>query len=298
VRTFKRFVGIDWSGAKGATQSGIQVAEIEANAAGPRLIRPPNGRKWSRSGAMEYITQLNDKPTLVGIDFAFSVPWNFGGAQFDARQVTDVRALWALVDSICDGTPDLYAGPVWTAPDSPFRPYIFHHHTKHRGELYYRLKRRKVEHLEGNAISVYHMAGPQVGAGSFSGMRMLHRLTSSHREGIAIWPFDVVDGAKTAVVEIYPSLFYRKAGARRPTSNDLIGSNHAEIDKTLGYYDAERTVNFDDCRSVDQSDALIAAAALRKLANSLAFKIPASQDFDLREGWIFGFPLGGYSVPA
>jgi hypothetical protein len=42
---------------------------------------------------------------------------------------------------------------------------------------------------------------------------------------------------------------------------------------------------------LDQSDALIAAAALRKLANKLAFKFQPSPNFDLREGWIFGLPL-------
>jgi hypothetical protein len=291
VKSFKRFVGIDWSGAKGATQAGIQIAEIEANSVAPRLISPPNGRKWSRSGVMEFIAGLVHEPTLVGIDFAFSVPWSTDGAVIGARHVNDVRSLWALVETICDGTPDLYAGPVWTAPDSPFRPYIFHHQTNHKGERYYRSNRRQVENLEGNAISVYHMAGPQVGAGSFSGMRMLHQITKFHREAVAIWPFDIVDGTRTAVVEIYPSFFYRKAGARRPTGKDLIESNYAVIDKTLNYYGATRTGDFDVCRSVDQSDALIAAAALRKLTNKLAFKFQPSPNFDLREGWIFGLPL-------
>jgi hypothetical protein len=59
----------------------------------------------------------------------------------------------------------------------------------------------------------------------------------------------------------------------------------------LNYYGATRTADFDVCRSVDQSDALIAAAALRKLANKLAFKFQPSPNFDLREGWIFGLPL-------
>jgi hypothetical protein len=298
MNIFKRFVGIDWSGAKGATQSGIQLAEIEANALAPRLIRAPNGRKWSRSDVMEFIAQLRDTPTLVGIDFAFSVPWSTGGDLFGAHHVSDVRSLWALVESICDGTPHLYAGPVWTATNSPFRPYIFHHHTKHTGEHYDRRNRREVEKLEGNAISVYHMVGPQVGAGSFSGMRMLHHVAKSREKAIAIWPFDVVDGTKTAVVEIYPSFFYRKAGARRPNNNDLKGSNYAEIDKVLSYYGAARAADFDVCRSVDQADALISAAALRKLADNAAFESPESRNFDLREGWIFGFPLDGSLLPA
>jgi hypothetical protein len=285
MNQFGRFVGIDWSGAKGASHRGIQVAEIESNSCCPRLRAAPNGRRWSRSDIIEYIGKLQDKPTLVGIDFAFSVPWD-KGSKF-ARELSDAKALWSLVDSICVGTPHLYAGPVWTAEDSPFRPFIFHYETGHKGERYDRKNRRVVERREGNAISVYHMAGPQVGASSFSGMRTLHHLTKSYGETVAIWPFDKVDCTKTTVVEIYPSFFYRKAGAKRPSSNDLQASNYAEIDRALKYYRAERGIE-DVYRSVDQVDAVIAAAALKRLADEASFEIPASVDLDLREGWIFG----------
>jgi hypothetical protein len=81
--------------------------------------------------------------------------------------------------------------------------------------------------------------------------------------------------------------FYRKAGARRPSSNDLKALNFAEIDKTLKYYRAEREIE-DVYRSVDEVDALIAAAALSKLADEASLRIPAGADLDLREGWIFG----------
>jgi hypothetical protein len=282
---FGRFVGIDWSGAKGASHRGIQVAEIEANSRYPRLKSAPNGRRWSRFDIIEYIGNLRDMPTLVGIDFAFSVPWD-KDSEF-VRELSDAPALWSLVDSICVGTPHLYAGPVWTVEDSPFRPFIFHYETRHKGERYSRENRRVVEKREGNAISVYHMAGPQVGASSFSGMRMLHHLVKSHGGTVAIWPFDKLDCTKTTVVEIYPSFFYRKAGARRPSSNDLKALNFAEIDKTLKYYRAEREIE-DVYRSVDEVDALIAAAALSKLADEASLRIPAGADLDLREGWIFG----------
>jgi len=290
---FRRFVGIDWSGAKASTQSGIQVAEIAADAASPRLIGPPIGSKWSRRGVMEHIVQLSDQPTLVGLDFAFSVPWGGSNELLEQGHVRGVRALWALIDRLCDDAPHLYAGPIWTATDSPFRPYIFHHQSKHRGRLYDRHNLREVDKREGNAISVYHMVGPQVGAGSFAGMRMLHQITKAHGDDVAIWPFDVVDGTKTAVVEIYPSFFYRRAGARRPKSSDLAKSSYGEIDRAMSYYGAKRSRETDVCRSVDQADALISAAALKRLANGNAFESPKSQNFDLREGWIFGVPFDG-----
>ncbi len=286
---FERFVGIDWSGAKGAAQSGIQIAELEVNSTSPRLKCAPKARNWSRPDVMEYIGQLNDRPTLIGIDFAFSVPWDDGTPL--SLRVSDARALWALIDLLCDGTPHLYAGPVWTDTNSPFRPYIFHHQTGYRGECYDRKNRREVERLEGNAISVYHMAGPQVGASSFSGMRMLHHLKMIHGEAVAIWPFDKVDFTKTPIFEIYPSYFYRMAAAKRPSRSDLRGSNYAEIDKALSYYGATRAAD-NLVRSVDQADALIAAAALGRLANNFDFEIPAGHGLDVREGWIFGFPFG------
>jgi hypothetical protein len=283
---FGRFVAIDWSGAKGARHAGIQIAEIEVGSAECRLVAPTSGGRWSRPEVIDYIVKLNDKPTLVGIDFAFSIPWD--NDLVGPRQIGDVRALWAFVDGLCDQTPHLYAGPVWTGEQSPFRPYILH--TKHRGERYRRNYRRKVDDVEGKAISIYHMIGAQVGAGSFSGMRMLHKIATCHGKSIAIWPFDAIEEAKTTVVEIYPSFFYRKAGVERPRRLDLLASNYDALDRALSFYDGRRQCGI-VCRSVDQADALVAAAALRKLADSAAFMYPECEGFDRREGWIFGVPV-------
>jgi hypothetical protein len=283
---FERFVAIDWSGAKGARHAGIQIAEAELGQTECRLVFPANGERWSRPEVIDYIVKLGEKPTLVGIDFAFSIPWD--NDLLGPRQIGDVRALWALVESLCAKVPDFYAGPVWTSEQSPFRPYILH--AKHRGQHYRRSYRRKVDDVEGKAISIYHMIGAQVGAGSFSGMRMLHRIATHHGKSVAIWPFDSIEKAKTTIVEIYPSFFYRRAGVDRPRRLDLLASNHDELDRALSFYDGRRQRGV-ACRSVDQADALVAAAALRKLADSAAFMYPESRGFDRREGWIFGVPV-------
>ncbi len=282
---FERFVAIDWSGAKGSRQAGIQVALAETTSEDCRLALPSHPGNWSRSDVMDYITGLGDKSTMVGIDFAFSVPWQ---NEFPERHgITDVRQLWALVEKLCQETPHLYAGPVWTAGQSPFRPYIFHHQSGHRGDRYRRTNLRKVDQVEGAAISIYHMTGTQVGAGSFAGMRMLHRLATCHAETVAIWPFDAIAPGKTVIVEIYPSFFYREAGLRRPLRSDLRSSNHDALDQALRFYGGRRREGL-VCRSVDQADALVAAAALRFLAGTSAFAELDSTDFDRREGWIFG----------
>ena len=115
---FTRFVAIDWSGAKGRTQSGIQVAEIGRESSFPRLLPSPNGRKWSRQDVAELITGPAAKPTLFGLDFAFSVPWRESCGR--PRQVKDTKELWALVDLLCIGAPHMYAGPIWTSAEAHF----------------------------------------------------------------------------------------------------------------------------------------------------------------------------------
>jgi len=286
---FNRFVGIDWSGARGARQAGIQVAEIKSVEASPRLIDPPSGKKWGRCDVLNYIVGLNE-PTLVGIDFAFSIPSYSIAELFRSERCDDVRTLWARVDCLCEGSPHLYAGPVWRAPESPFLPYIFHHQSGHPGALYRRDNLREVDRREGKAISIFHMVGPQVGAGSFAGMRMLHQLTTRHGDRVAIWPFDDVDDSKTTVVEVYPSFLYRMVGATRPTTTELARGSHDRLEKAVRSYEAKLSEL--SRLSVDQADALISAVALRRLARRAnVFEIPARRDVDPREGWIFGFPL-------
>jgi hypothetical protein len=290
---FRRFVGIDWSGAAGEAQHGIQVAEIEMGWAAPRLIRPRSGGPWSRRAVMELILAAGKAPTLFGIDFAFSIPWDETDDLFRLTGLKDARGLWELVDDRCRDAPHLYAGPIWSAADSPFRPYIFHHGSQHRGARYSRTRKRQVDLLAGDAISIYHMVGPQVGAGSFAGMRMLHGLAQAAGSGVAIWPFQPIDRAAHAVVEIYPSLFYRQAGMRRPRKADLLASKFAALETALAFHGAAGIGDPDDCRSVDQADALISAAALRGIASNgcSLFRLEGLQS-DPREGWILGVPSG------
>jgi len=119
---------------------------------------------------------------------------------------------------------------------------------------------------------------------------MLHQIAQTCGPAIAIWPFDEVDGTRTALVEIYPSFFYRKAGSNRPSQRELSDRNFMQLDRTLEYYGCTRDPEM-ACRSVDQADALISVAALKAAAADHGFDIPQDSDFDIREGWIFGVPL-------
>lgn len=299
IPNFERFVGIDWSGARGSGQKGIQVAEFNRGEAGPVLKRPKIGDLWSRPHVLEYLQTLLDRPTLVGFDFAFSVPWPDGNQLFGSGPaISDAQSLWEYVEDICK-TDDLhmYAGSIWKSSTSAFRPYISHHATGHIGEFYRRdsLRRTEIE-CPGAPISVYHMTGVQVGASSFSGMRLLNSIRDMNIEASAVWPFDDIGDAGLVLVEVYPSFFYRRNGFDRAYLSRL---RKDKIDKFSDYregvlksYGAVSN-KVDRLPSVDAADAMIASAALAEISRDQnSFGVPASKKALMRrEGWIFGVPV-------
>lgn len=300
MKKFDRFIGIDWSGAAGEFQAGIQVAAIDTDTKGLQLIRPPAGPRWSRQTVLDLITGTTDRRTLIGFDFAFSLPWNrdlkslpicFGG-------LTGARALWAFIDDFCTEVPFLHAGPVWQSPESPFRPFIkfWSRAMQYQGDLFDGGQLRKTEIAARKSRlapkSVYRLAGHQVGAGSFAGMRLLNRIARGQSNGIAIWPFDDIERANVVIAEIYPTAFYRMADRRRPTPNQVKAGAHELIAiELLKFFDVRcegRVPN-----SVDAIDALISAAAMMRLSQSPAM-LRSFDDPEIsgNEGWIFGVRHG------
>ena len=79
IPNFVRFVGIDYSGAEvpSASLKGLRVY-LATRASEPfEVLPPPSPRKyWTRRGLAEWLVELlrEDRPTLVGIDHAFSFP--------------------------------------------------------------------------------------------------------------------------------------------------------------------------------------------------------------------------------
>jgi hypothetical protein len=70
------------------------------------------------------LKSLKDSPTLVGIDFAFSLP-----KPFPVAGLKNPRQIWDLIDDLCwaatdDDVREYYAGPVWLSEVSPFPPYV------------------------------------------------------------------------------------------------------------------------------------------------------------------------------
>jgi len=300
LKSFDRFIGIDWSGAAGEYQAGIQVAAIDTDTKRLQLIRPPGGTHWSRQSVLDFVISATDQRTLVGFDFAFSLPWNrdleslpvcFGGLE-------GARQLWAFIDDFCTGVPFLHASPIWQSQQSPFRPFIkfWSRAGQYQGDLFNGGQLRRTEMAaQANGLrpkSVYRLAGHQVGAGSFAGMRLLHRIARAQGKDIAIWPFDEIETAKVVIAEIYPTAFYRLAGHTRPTPRRVKSGAHAltAVD-TLKFFDARYEERIPD--SIDAIDALISAAAVMRLSQSPAL-LPSFDDPEIsgNEGWIFGVRHG------
>src|SRR6185437_13760354 len=79
---FKRYIGIDYSGAETATSSlkGLRVYEADRGSISHEIEPPPSPRKyWTRKGIAEWlVAKLTKEPeTLVGIDHGFSFPLRY-----------------------------------------------------------------------------------------------------------------------------------------------------------------------------------------------------------------------------
>ena len=287
--TFRRFIAIDWSGAKGPGYPGIAVAECAPGRAAPVLAKPPSGRRWRRRDVAEWLSVGHDRdgPIFVGLDFAFALPWEPGQGYFPGtrRGLDRARELWALVDRVSregDGTDDLDAGPFVEDPrfaplfwkNGP-RPAAFHE----RFRLTERLSPVRPE-------CVFKLIGPrQVGKGSLSGMRLLHRLKERHGHALSIWPFEAVEERSSVLADIFPRLFLAMTGHARGKVRTLVDLNHA-----LQHFDSDRATGAEGSINDHESDALISAAALRHIAGLEGMWNPAlmTRDVARREGWIFG----------
>jgi len=129
---------------------------------------------------------------------------------------------------------------------------------------------------------VFHLIGPtQVGLGSFSGMRLLHRARR-----LALWPWDPPARRGLTIVELFTRTCLVLAGATRRkirTHDDL----NAALAR-LGARPHRGTAGLSD----HATDALIAAAALRRMTGERRYWQPGGLSDKVRatEGWTFGVP--------
>jgi hypothetical protein len=290
VGRFSHFLAIDWSGAKGPVQKGIALALADAAGGPPVLVE--RGRGWSRADVLALLREDLPDGTLVGMDLGIALPFADCGAYFPKRDVLlpDAPSLWALIDDICAGDPNLGAQSFVDHPE--FAPYFrngsdtgmhFGCDGAAHGRGRFRVTEQTQAEMGCKPYSNFNLVGAaQVGKSSLTGMRVLHQL----RGQLPVWPIDPLPKLGSALVEIYTSLAALEAG--RSASKAKMRS-HEELDAALARLGSPRVGGggpIDD----HSSDALLTAAWLRRIADEPGRWTPSALTPELArtEGWTFG----------
>jgi len=257
--SFKRYIGIDYSGAETPTSSlpGLRVYVAEGDAAPVEVPPPPLLRKyWTRRGIAEWLVErlAEEVPTLVGIDHGFSFPLRYFEAYGLAPDwpafLDDFQRHWPTDEHIyVDFVRDGLAGNGAARVGNP-------------------RWRRLTEERAGGAKSVFHFHVPgSVAKSTHAGLPWLRFIRRQLGPRVHVWPFDGWDipAGGSAIAEVYPSLWRR------------------------GFAPEGRTR--------DQHDAFCIAAWLARadrdgtLAGFLKPDLlPAERTMAQIEGWILGVP--------
>ena len=317
---FDRFVGIDWSGAKGPRQAGIQLSMALPGRGVPTRIDPPSGHLWGRQAVFEWLVRAADVGTdtgdagtdtggdgngnrsnesargsiLVGIDFAFAHPFCDENAYYPglAGAPETPAALWQCIADICKNDGHFYGGAMFAAPG--FGDYYLS--PRNHGAPHYR-SRRRVAELAAKASArapsptFKAIGADNVATGSMAGMRMIHALKAELGDALAVWPFQPVSPARPSamvLVEIFPSYYFHAAGlnpARNAAADPgfMTAALNAWSSDGVGADYAPRGSD------VDEADAMISASALRHIATTPGcWQAPQAAAM---EGWILGVPV-------
>ncbi len=255
--SFKRYIGIDYSGAATPETSlkGLRVYEATRESL-PVEVQPPSSPRkyWTRRGLAQWLVERlsEDAPTLVGIDHGFSFPlryfevhrlnpdWPTFLDDFHQHWPTDLKATY--VDFVRDGS--------------------LGHAEARTGNSRW----RRIAEERAGAKSVFHFDVPgSVAKSTHAGLPWLRFLRNRLGERVHCWPFDGWDipAGRSALAEVYPSLW--------------------------------KHIFPQEGRTPDQQDACAAATWLRQadLDGSLPkfFKpslLPGEREVAAVEGWILG----------
>ena len=288
---FRHFAAIDWSGAAGERHRGIAVAICDASGGAPRLVRP--GHRWSRDEILHWLLEEMPEDTFVGLDLGMSLPFVDYGAFFPgwAESPTDAKALWALVDAMCEEDPHLAA---FSFVDHPEAARYFRRHGGREGAQFhapdatdrrgrFRVTERAQAAMGCKPYSNFNLVGAaQVGKSSLTGMRVLHRLGGR----LPVWPVDPLPATGSIVVEIYTAIAAMAAGR---TAGRSKMKSFAELNAALAVLGSP-TVGGSGPIDDHSADALITAAWLRANSHRPELWAPDAMTPDIAhtEGWTFG----------
>ncbi|WP_044561682.1 hypothetical protein [Azospirillum sp. B4] len=303
---FDEYIGIDWTGALPAR--GIAIARVRPVDGVVHLVPPP-ARHWTRRQAMDWVAGRlaalhgNGARALVGIDCGFSLPYVAGDGYLDGRVagVNDLFSLWDLVEDAAGDGPmalDFCGTPALSDPRLHPSFWAAGKRPAHWTDAEGGGKRRLVELVAartgvGNPVSVFNLAAAskQVGKASLAGMRSLRHLKARLDNALAVWPAEALEGPagpRSAVVEIYPTLFRRRAhGLAKIRDRAAMAAALARMGCHMGSHaGTDVPTVFDD----HAGDAMIAAAGMMRWASRDDVWTPKGLDTGTarREGWIFG----------
>jgi hypothetical protein len=235
VACFEKYIGIDYSGAQTPTSSlkGLRVYVADLASPPTEVLPPPSPRwYWTRRGLAEWLVKelSGDTPVLVGIDHAFSFPLRYFekyGLPFDWHNfLDDFQRHWptdddhTYVDFIRDGSfCDLRTGdPSWF---------------------------RLTEQWTAAAKSVFRFdVQGSVAKSTHAGIPWLRYIGNHCKERVHFWPFDGwnVPEGKSAIVEVYPSLWMRRYSTEGRTGDQQAAYavaatlRRADLDGTLAQW--------------------------------------------------------------
>ncbi len=298
---FSAFLGIDWSGAKAKSHAGLQLAHANPGNGVPLRVSPPLSKYWSRRQVFNYLVEIaknakGKEPVLVGIDFAFAHPFADKDSYFPETDLSpaDVVSLWAMVDQVNAGQPDLYGGAMFQHAlwgDYYLAPPTY--------QARHYASRRRVTEIAARAagrspsLTFKAVGADNVSTGSLAGMRLLHQLKQQLGARLSVWPFDAIIAGQTnlVLVEIFPSFYFYRLGMvpAKKAAADPVFLNQA----LAGYGSDGVPADFWAMgHDADEADAIIAAAALRHFSTASSFRLSADiKVVAQQEGWIYGVPF-------
>lgn len=245
-----RCLAVDWSGAREQRDQRKKIWLGEA--VGGSLVRLEDGRDRDELAAHLIDDAAREPATVVGLDFAFSLPQ------------------WALLALGARSAPELWAraedeGDRWLAECTP--PFWGREGVGARGDReQFRRTEREVRPVRGIAPkSALQIAGRgHVGTASVRGMPVLKRLREA---GFHVWPFD--PPGLPLVVEIYP----------RVLTGAVNKSSFAERCEYLrgSFPDMATELAVRAMQSDDAFDAAVSAIVMSRHADRLG-ALPAATD--------------------
>lgn len=200
---FKRYIGIDYSGAATPDKplKGLRVYMAQSNSVAYEVL-PPTGSSsyWSRREIASWLIEEMKlhTPTLVGIDHGFSFPLRYfeelGVAKDWSAFLDDFQLHWPT-DRRTYSVEGVRRGEY--------------------GNASLRLGRsvwRRIAEKRAQAKSVFHFDVPgSVAKSTHAGLPWLRHLRLSCHRSVHFWPFDgwVSQPGCSVVAEVYPSLCNR-----------------------------------------------------------------------------------------